>query len=100
LNFKLDLFRKIFIEQEKQYLITIIAFTLVTPLILFLFVAMDLLFLSVSTILAPLFILSIVVLRDVWLVEKIQEKLDKIYSMIFGLNKINLEGFRRLRTSS
>lgn len=42
----------------------------------------------------------IILFRKVTLVRTIYGELEKFFGFVFNLNKINLDGFRRLRTSS
>lgn len=68
-----------------------------TPLILINLLLMDLIYIINSVVITPIvFIFSFGRLN----MEVIEEKIDKIYIVLFGMSDMDIKGFRRLRTIS
>ena len=72
---------------------------LLTPLQLIFFIFVDIFFSVVSIIVTPLFFLISLCVEDSWIIRSIEAKLNSMFSTLFGLQKTDVEGFRRLRTS-
>ena len=60
----------------------------------------DLIFLFLNTIIMPLLIFYSMMVCKPKLIERFNECIDAIYKRLFGMQKLDVAGFRRLRTSS
>ena len=72
---------------------------LLTPLQLIFFIAIDLFFLIINIILTPLFFLISLCVTDSKFIKRTEDYLNSVFTALFGLQKTDIEGFRRLRTS-
>ena len=57
---------------------------------------MDLIYIISSVIITPIALLSCGVIN----VENVEDKIDQIYNLMFGMSDMDIKGFRRLRTIS
>jgi hypothetical protein len=64
---------------------------------------MDIVYIIISVVLVPIAVI-IKIFSCGWiktnLALKLEEKLDSIYEVAFGMSKMDIKGFRRLRTIS
>ena len=72
---------------------------LLTPLQLIFFILIDLFYLAINLVLTPLFFLISLCVTESRVIKSIENCLDTIFTKLFGLQKTDVEGFRRLRTS-
>jgi hypothetical protein len=101
LNFKLIELRNIFTKRgTSNRLKFVVGMTTLTPGLLFFFIFVDLTFLVISLILGLVYLGVKCFRMDIGTIFKMEECLETLYMNCFGLSKINLEGFRRMRTSS
>ena len=68
-----------------------------TPLILINLFIMDLIFIFNSVFITPIVFLCTCGRLNV---DAIEAKIDKIYTVLFGMSEMDIKGFRRLRTIS
>lgn len=73
-----------------------LAFCSLTPLILVYLLLMDLIYIISSVIITPLAFLTCGLIE----VDDVEEKIDRIYKIMFGMSDMDIKGFRRLRTIS
>ena len=98
-------FREIFQKRYQQgeaklSCAEILSFFTLTPFLLIYLLLIDIVFLLISSIVSPLTLLvSLITLGRVKL-DKLNDLFDRIYELLFGMSKIDVLGFRRLRTSS
>ena len=71
-----------------------------TPLLIVFFFFVDINFLVISLILGLIYLVVKLFGLNNNLIFRMEHCLDTFYKKVFGLSKINLEGFRRMRTSS
>ena len=57
---------------------------------------MDLIYIISSVIITPIALLSCGVIN----VENVEDKIDQIYNLMFGMSDMDIKGFKRLRTIS
>ena len=68
-----------------------------TPLAVFLLLGMDLVFIINTAFLEPVFSLTDLISVGVLNLNMISEVIDGSYEVLFGMSKIDIEGFRRMR---
>lgn len=71
-----------------------------TPALLVYLFILDVFFLIISSILTPLMILVTIFTCGRFSLEIVDDWIDGIYKQLFGMQKMDIVGFRRLRTSS
>lgn len=71
-----------------------------TPFIVAYLLVMDLVYIIVSVVITPLtFMLKFLTCGKID-VTNVEEKLDVLYEILFGMTDMDIKGFRRLRTIS
>ena len=71
-----------------------------TPCLLVYLFVIDIFFLVISSILTPLMIIVTIFTCGKFSLEIVDDWIDGIYKKLFGMQKMDIIGFRRLRTSS
>lgn len=71
-----------------------------TPALLVYLFVLDIFFLVISSIMTPLMILITIFTCGHFSLESVDDKIDEVYKYLFGMQKMDIIGFRRLRTSS
>jgi hypothetical protein len=79
--------------------VTFIQFLAVTPFLLVYLFVVDAVFLLLSAVVTPILILFSVLTCQTHLIGKLELCIDAIYRTLFGMQKMDVIGFRRLRTS-
>ena len=74
-------------------------FLAITPLLLVYLFVVDVVFLLLSAVVTPLLSLISVLTCQTWILFRLEECIDVIYVKLFGMQKMDVIGFRRLRTS-
>ena len=100
LNLKLMELRNTFTKTEKDYSRDLKGIVTMTPLLLVFFLIADITFLVISLVLGLIYLGVKLFRLDIELIFRMEQLVDALYRRLFGLTKINLEGFRRMRTSS
>ena len=71
-----------------------------TPFIVVYLLLMDVIYIIVSVVVTPLaFVLKLLTFGYIDLTN-IEEKLDLLFDLLFGMKEMDIKGFRRLRTIS
>ena len=71
-----------------------------TPLIVAYLLLMDVIYIFVSVVLTPIAMIIKVLTCGLIDMTNIEEKLDVLYEILFGMSDMDIKGFRRLRTIS
>jgi len=71
-----------------------------TPFIVAYLLLMDIIYIIVSVIITPAAMLIKVLTCGLIDMTNIEEKLDVLYEILFGMTDMDIKGFRRLRTIS
>ena len=71
-----------------------------TPFIVAYLLLMDIIYIIVSVIITPAAMLIKVLTCGLIDMTNIEEKLDVLYEILFGMTDMDIKGFRRLRTVS
>jgi len=71
-----------------------------TPFLLLYLLLIDTIFLIISSVLTPIFIVLMIFSCGFLSLEVVDETIDGMYKWLFGMQKMDVVGFRRLRTSS
>ena len=85
------------VDQTKSFLF---AFVASTPLLLVYLFIIDAIFLIISIVLTPLLMLISFITCSKLRMEMIQFVTDKAFETLFGMQEMDVVGFRRLRTVS
>ena len=86
-------------QSEQSKFKSLMMFLAITPLLLVYLFLVDVVFLLLSAIVTPVLSLISVLTCQPWMITKLEECIDVIYVMLFGMQKMDVIGFRRLRTS-
>lgn len=71
-----------------------------TPFIVAYLLFMDVIYITVSVIITPIAFLIKILSCNLIDFTNIEEKLDALYEILFGMSDMDIKGFRRLRTIS
>ena len=71
-----------------------------TPFIVIYLLVMDLIYIIVSVVITPITMIIYVLTCGKLNFTNIEEKLDVLYEILFGMTDMDIKGFRRLRTIS
>lgn len=71
-----------------------------TPFIVAYLLLMDLIYIIVSVVITPITMLLKVLSCGYIDITNVEEKLDVLYEILFGMSDMDIKGFRRLRTIS
>ena len=99
LNFKLNSYQNVFMSNQTNYGKKFLAVLLLTPFLLIYFLITDCFYLVVSILLAPVMFAISIFNPKSSIILRINDVLETLFYTLFGLQKINMEGFRRLRSS-
>ena len=81
-------------------LVNLLRFLAITPFLLVLLIIVDIVFLILSVVITPTILVASIFKYHDRLTFCIEEFQDKTFNTLFGMQKMDVEGFRRLRTSS
>lgn len=71
-----------------------------TPFIVSYLLMMDIIYIIVSVVITPAAMLIKILTCGLIDVTNVEEKLDVLYEILFGMSDMDIKGFRRLRTIS
>lgn len=86
--------------QEDTKFLKFLNIVSLTPLIVAYLLMMDVIYIVVSVIITPITMLLKLLTCGYLDITNVEEKLDVLYEILFGMSDMDIKGFRRLRTIS
>jgi len=86
--------------QEDTKFLKVLNVLSMTPLIVVYLLLMDLVYIVTSVIITPFAMLLKLISCGCIDITNVEEKLDGLYNILFGMTDMDIKGFRRLRTIS
>ena len=86
--------------QEETKFLKFLNIASMTPIIVVYLLIMDLIYIMVSVIITPIAYLIKLLSCGFLDLTNVEEKLDVLYEVLFGMTEMDIKGFRRLRTIS
>ena len=99
ISYQLAKIRKEETKKEQSKVKSFVMFLAITPLLLVYLFLVDVVFLLLSAVVTPVLSLISVLTCQTWMLIKLEECIDFIYVKLFGMQMMDVIGFRRLRTS-
>jgi hypothetical protein len=99
ISYRLGRIRKESKEGKSSYLELTLQFFAITPMLLVYLFVVDLIFLLLSAVIMPILMIFSLLICQPQLIDRMEEFIDEIYKMLFGMQRMDVMGFRRLRTS-